>query len=224
MFLDVLIEVVLGGQPLEPLLPFILSWLVAITVGLTVHEFAHAKRADMAGDPTPRNNGRVSLNPLDHYDPIGTTFILLFGMGWGKPVPVNPLNFRNRRRDAIMVGAWGPLSNIIVATLAGLPIRFGIAGEYTLPLAVMVMLNLLLAIFNLLPLGPLDGAGVVEGLLPRRKAIRFSEFTNRYGMVLLFLIILIHPLGNILILTPMQLLGRVITGHNLLTLISLAAL
>lgn len=184
------------------------AWLVALAVALTVHEFAHAKRADMAGDPTPRLNGRVSLNPLDHYDPIGTTMILLFGLGWGKPVPVNPMLFRHPRRDGIMVALWGALANIITAAVFSIPLWLSVIpgvgavlGPYATGFSVIVMLNLILAAFNLLPVGPLDGQSVVSGLLPVRAARRFDEFSMRYGMLMLLLIIL-TPVGDVLIWTP----------------------
>lgn len=209
-----LIRVLTSGQDLQTLLPFLLSWLVAITIALTVHEFAHAKRADMAGDPTPRAMGRVSLNPLDHYDPIGTTMILLFGMGWGKPVPVNPLNFRRPRWDSVAVAAWGAGANIVTAVLAGLPIRLGFAGDYATPLQIIVLLNLLLAFFNLLPIGPLDGATVLMGLLPLRQAKRFAQFSARWGYPLLILII-VTPISRVLIWLPVDLLSGLITGELL---------
>lgn len=91
----------------------LLAWLVAVTVAITVHEFAHAKSAEMAGDPTPRAFGRVTLNPAAHYDLIGSTLFLLVGFGWAKPVPINPLAMRNPRRDAMLTALWGPLSNLI---------------------------------------------------------------------------------------------------------------
>lgn len=207
-----LLSVLTSGQSLQEILPFVLSWLVAITVGLTVHEFAHAYAADRAGDPTPRANGRVSLNPIDHYDPIGTTMILLFGIGWGKPVPVNPLNFRKIRRDVVIVAGAGIATNILVAAFAAMPIRFGVAGAYILPLSVMVLLNLILAFFNLLPVGPLDGAGVVEGLLPLRAARKFSEFSQRWGMILLLIVIVFDPVTDILVWGPVSLLGRLLVG------------
>lgn len=207
-----LLSVLTSGQSLQEMLPFVLSWLIAITVGLTVHEFAHAYAADRAGDPTPRANGRVSLNPIDHYDPIGTTMILLFGIGWGKPVPVNPFNFRNIRRDSVVVSGAGIATNIVVAALAAIPIRFGFAGDYVMPLSVMVLLNLILAFFNLLPVGPLDGAGVVEGLLPPRLSEKFTAFSQRWGMILLLVVILFDPITNVLVWGPVSLLGRLLVG------------
>ena len=195
-----------------PMLPAILGFLVAITIALTVHEFAHAKRADMAGDPTPRMNGRVSLNPIDHYDPIGTTMILLFGMGWGKPVPVNPMLVRNPRRDGIMVALWGALANFITAAIFAIPLRLGVAGDYAETLGIIVVLNLLLGCFNLLPIGPLDGQSVVSGLLPVRNARSFDEFSARWGMLLLLAVIVIRPLTHALILGPVSLLFFLLTG------------
>jgi|LSQX01.1.fsa_nt_gb Zn-dependent protease len=191
------------------------AWFVAITIALTVHEFAHAKRAQIAGDETAHALGRVSLNPLDHYDPVGTTMILLFGIGWGKPVPVNPLNFKRPRWDSVAVAAWGAGANIITAAIVGLPIRFGIAGDYLMPLTIIMYLNLMLAFFNLLPLGPLDGSAVVQGLLPVRQARRFAEFSHRWGFMLLMLIIIYRPLAHILIWTPVGLLSWLITGRPL---------
>lgn len=207
-----LLSVLTSGQSLQAMLPFVLSWLVAITVGLTVHEFAHAYAADRAGDPTPRAFGRVSLNPIDHYDVVGTTMILLFGIGWGKPVPVNPLNFRKPRRDTVIVAGAGIATNIVVAAIAAMPIRFGFAGDYVLPLSVIVLLNLILAFFNLLPVGPLDGAGVVEGLLPIRAARKFSDFSRRWGMIMLLVVIVFRPITDILVWGPVSLLGRLLIG------------
>jgi len=211
------IRVLLSGQDLQSMLPFILSWLVAVTIALTVHEFAHAYAADKVGDPTPRANGRVSLNPLDHYDLFGTTMILLFGVGWGKPVPINPLNFRKPRRDNLIVSGAGIATNILIAVVAAIPLRFGFAGEYILPLSVLVLLNLLLAFFNLLPLGPLDGAHIVESLLPRDKSRRFTEFSRLWGGRLLLILIAADwllgiPILSILIMTPVGLLGRLLVG------------
>jgi Zn-dependent protease len=168
-----------------------LAWLIAVTVAITVHEFAHAKRAEMAGDPTPRAMGRVTLNPLAHYDPLGSTLFLVFGFGWAKPVPVNPLAFRHLRRDAVMVALWGPLSNFLTATILAMPIRFGLTGAYTMPVMVIVYANLLLGVFNLIPLGPLDGAHVLEGLLSDRARLRLYAFYGRYQRMMLIVLLLV---------------------------------
>ena len=162
-----------------------ITWILALALGITVHEFAHAWRADRAGDPTPRSQGRLSLNPLDHYDPIGSTMILLVGLGWAKPVPVNPFLFRHPRRDEIMVSLWGPLANIITAAVLAVPLRLGIAGPYTGALVTMMSLNLGLAVFNLIPVFPLDGSHVLSALLPVPQARRLDAIYHQYGIMIL---------------------------------------
>ena len=166
-------------------LPEVLSLAVALLIGVTVHEFAHAKRAAMAGDPTPVQAGRVTLNPLAHLDPIGTLMILLAGFGWGKPVPVNAAFFKHPRQDSILVAAWGPISNVIVAALFSMPIRLGLADGRMDLLLTIVSINLMLAYFNLLPIFPLDGSHVVAGLLSYNKARAYEDFMHRYGILLL---------------------------------------
>ncbi|MCE5237560.1 site-2 protease family protein [bacterium] len=187
-----------------------LSWLLAMAIGLTVHEFCHAKRADMAGDRTPRLNGRVTLNPLAHYDLMGTTMLLVFGFGWGKPVPINPLAFRHPRSDTIAVSLAGVVSNMVIAVLAALPIRLGLSGAYTMPLAVMVYLNLILAVFNLIPVPPLDGSHVLQMLLPLRLHRRVETFYARNAQWL-FLALLALVFTGIVGL-PVRLLFVLFTG------------
>ncbi len=207
-----LLQQLLSGH-IDP--AFILSWLVAVTIALTVHEFAHAKVADMAGDGTPRAMGRVSLNPIAHYDPIGTTMIVLFGFGWGKPVPVNPTNFGHPRRDDALVALAGPGSNIIMAVLFAIPLRFGFAGEYGQVLQLVVLINLFLAFFNLIPVFPLDGSHILQAILSYEKAQSYSSFMQRYGMLLLILII-VTPVLDLLVVIPAQLLYHLLTGVLLL--------
>ncbi len=177
-----LLDTLLGG-PFNP--QAIIAGLIAITIALTVHEFAHAYRAEQAGDPTARSMGRVTLNPLAHYDPIGSTMILLFGFGWGKPVPVNPYRFRNPRRDQVMVSFWGPLSNLIVAAVIAIPLRLGLGGDYKSMLFIILQVQVYLALFNLIPVPPLDGSHILSGLLPIAQARRLDAIYSQYGMLLL---------------------------------------
>ncbi len=159
----------------------LVAWLLGVTLAITVHEFAHARRALAAGDTTALAMGRVTLNPLAHYDPIGTTLFIFAGFGWAKPVPVNPSNFAHPRKDGLWVALWGPLSNALLAAfLAGL-LRLGITGPYTGAVAIMAYANCVLAIFNLIPIGPLDGGHILEGLLPPKQAAQYVMFQQQYG-------------------------------------------
>jgi len=198
---------------------FILSWLVAVTIAITVHEFCHAKRAEMAGDRTPRLNGRVTLNPLAHYDLMGSTMLLLFGFGWAKPVPINPLAFRQPRRDTIMVSLWGPLSNFILAALFAIPLRLGVAGPYTMMVGIIVYLNLALGVFNLIPVPPLDGSHILEMLLPLRAHQRLEAFYARnrqWLMMAMLVVIFVPPFSTIVfgaIRIPILVMFRLLTGQ-----------
>ncbi len=197
-------------------LPLFLTWIVALSIALTVHEFAHAWVADRAGDPTPRAHGRVSLNPLAHYDLIGTTAILLFGMGWGKPVPVNPLNFRRPRLDDIWVSLAGIIANLITATIFALLIRFGVAGIYRSTFYVIASLNLMLAFFNILPIYPLDGSHVLSNLLPVRQARKLGEFYMRWGLPMLMLLVFFGGrLLVVLVSIPQQFVLHLLLGNGL---------
>jgi Zn-dependent protease len=187
-----------------------ITWVVALAIGITVHEFGHAYRAEKAGDPTPRQNGRVSLYPWDHYDPIGTTLILLFGLGWAKPVPTNPFMFRHPRRDEIMVSLWGPLANLLVAVAFAIPVRFGLVpAEYVWPIASIIRLQLLLAVFNLIPIYPLDGSHVLSALLPVPAARRLDAIYRQSGPVLLIVVFMVA--GNI-VWPVVTLLMRLLLG------------
>ncbi len=170
----------------------LITWVVALAIGITIHEFAHALRAEKAGDPTPRQNGRISLLPWDHYDPIGTTMILLFGFGWAKPVPVNPALFKHPRRDEIMVALWGPIANLIAAVVLALPVRFGLVPpDYVVVFADIIILQLILAVFNLIPVYPLDGSHVLSALLPVDKARRLDAIYRQYGPLLLIGVVMV---------------------------------
>lgn len=205
------------------IVPFIPVFLMA----LTLHEFAHGWVALHCGDPTAKFAGRVTLNPLKHLDPLGTLFMFVVHFGWAKPVPVNPANF-TRPRAELWVGVAGIVANLLQAVGYALlwhlilrlaPMTWVRGGMVATMLGNMIFLgisiNLSLALFNLLPLFPLDGAHVWGNLLPRRQAYRFAQFSERYGtMLLLAMLLLPHvsdvaPL-NILIGVPRRWLTQVL--------------
>jgi len=171
------------------------EWILRIPVllfAITVHEYAHGKAALSLGDPTAKAMGRLTHNPLKHIDPLGAICLFLFNFGWARPVPVNPRYFKNPRQDTILMSISGPLANFASAFLAGLFIRFLFLPweAYQKILVYMLLMNLGLGIFNLFPIPPLDGAHVMENLLPPRAAERF-RMAGRYGPVLLLLIVML---------------------------------
>jgi Zn-dependent protease len=184
---------------------FVLSWLVGIAVAITVHEFAHAYIAHKCGDDTAKRQGRITLNPLAHYDPIGTTMILIAGMGWGKAVPVNPANYRDSRWDDVKVSIAGPVSNLMVVTLIVVLLRFITMpwGPWEPLLNTVVLVNLMLAFFNLIPVYPLDGSHIMAGLLPPEQARSYERVMGQYGFfILIGLIFLVPGLLRILVWVP----------------------
>ena len=176
--------------------------LVTLAIAFTAHEYAHAYAAHKFGDPTAKNQGRLTLNPLIHIDPIGALFIILFGFGWAKPVPVNRFFFKNPRMNGIIVSIVGPLSNLALAIIAVLIVfliqQFGLGMMvpdfiFTF-ISIFININVLLFVFNLLPFPPLDGYRIIEDLVKPDFRAKMTQY-EQYG-VLIFLILVITPLGH----------------------------
>ena len=193
--------------------------LPVLLLSLTIHETAHAVTADWYGDPTARHLGRISLNPAVHVDPVGTVILPLLGIlaggfvfGWAKPVPVNPANLRRPRQDFLVIAAAGPASNIVLAIGAswllaavGLEAAGGWAGAVATFAFAMLQLNLLLAVFNMIPVPPLDGGNVLAGLLPEWLAEPYDRLVRPWGFVILLVLMATGGLYRI-IGPPMSLL------------------
>ncbi|MBF7082046.1 site-2 protease family protein [Desulfallas sp. Bu1-1] len=183
-----------------PSLRELLLLLPAILVGLTFHEFAHGWVADRLGDRTARYQGRLTLNPLAHIDPVGFLMLVLFRFGWAKPVPVNPYNLRgDPARGMLMIALAGPAANLLVALVTALLLGTGVThlipyGYYFLLLALQI--NVVLAVFNLIPVPPLDGSKILAGLLPRQSHFLYQMET--YGTIILLLLLFTGILGKIL--------------------------
>jgi len=181
---------------------------IVLLFSLTVHEMAHAWTASRLGDPTARRLGRVSLNPLVHADLVGTVLFPLLAIvgnlpliGWAKPVPVNVRNLKNGRRDYVLVAAAGPASNLLLAVLASIslglitvsPMRLGepnVSAPLASLLSTAIITNVLLAVFNMIPIPPLDGGNVLGGLLPRSLGTKYDALMRPYGFILLYALLL----------------------------------
>ena len=175
--------------------------ILIILVSITFHEYAHGWMASRLGDPTPKQSGRLSLNPLVHIDPFGTIIlpiILLvistrlighpFAIGYAKPVPINPYHFKNPKKDIALVGLAGPLMNILIAIALSLLIRLGFT-LFIEALILGIMINLLLAIFNLIPIPPLDGSKLLLPFLPKKVAYKYLKL-EPYGFLIIALLLM----------------------------------
>ena len=216
---------------------FILTLGVALLGAITVHEFSHALVADRLGDGTPRRMGRLTLNPLAHLDPLGTLLLFIVGFGWGKPVQVNPLYLRaGYRRGMALVSFAGPASNIVAASLLALPIKLGMLAWYPpfrlmglsyddglgivgTTVALLIVFNIILSVFNLIPISPLDGFKVALGILPRQISDSYARTELIGPFILLGIIVLdnFSRLGllSLVIRVPANFIGWLLVGRPL---------
>jgi Zn-dependent protease len=185
-------------------IPTLLSRIIILVISLSIHEFAHAWSANAFGDDTPRMNGRLTLNPAAHLDLMGSLMLLVVGFGWARPVPINPYALQRRSSAAVMwVSLAGPASNLMLAILAAIPLRMGLITPFTgtsglLPSPYSFMLqfiaiNLLLMVFNLIPLAPLDGEKIAGYFFPPPMA-RFFDTIRPYGPMILLAILFVGPM------------------------------
>ncbi len=202
--------------------------LIILLIAFPVHELAHAWTADYFGDDTPRMNGRLTLNPLAHLDPIGSLLLLVAWFGWAKPVPVNPYVLQRKAPSALMwVSLAGPASNLLMAIIAAIPFRLGLVSIYdaqlamvnasnqffpTLPqiLYLFIYINLLLMLFNLIPIPPLDGDKIADYFFPPSWS-RFLETIRPYGPMILMAVVFLGILGKI-IDPPLSFLMMLLVG------------
>lgn len=212
----------------------LISRIIVLLTAFSVHEFAHAWAADYFGDNTPRINGRLTLNPLAHLDPMGSLMLIIAGFGWAKPVPVNPYTLRRRAPSALMwVSLAGPLSNFLMAALAALPFRlnlftwndiytsFAARESSFLPTPAgflwdFITINLVLMLFNLIPLAPLDGDKIVDFFMPPAWREKMAQI-RPYGPMILIALFLIGPYFGINVLSfilgpPLNFLRTLLVG------------
>ncbi|HET7727282.1 MAG TPA: site-2 protease family protein [Candidatus Limnocylindrales bacterium] len=197
----------------EFIVPIVLTIAIMLLVAFPIHEFAHAWAAWRLGDGTAKLFGRLTLNPVAHFDPVGGTLLAIsflvsggnFAFGWAKPTPVNPSNLRGGRRGEALVAAAGPMSNLVLAAAAAIPLRFllgepalmGDLGVVLQTLGFFVLINVILMIFNLFPVPPLDGSKVLFAFLPPRLSWQWRPVLEQYGFVLLLVLFFFPPGASI---------------------------
>ena len=196
---------------MEQIIPAVIVVAVMLLIGFPVHEFAHAFAAFRLGDGTAKWFGRLTLDPRAHFDPLGGTLLALtfissaatgaaFGFGWAKPTPVNPLNLAYGRRGEAIVAAAGPLSNLVLAAAAAIPLRYMYATDLYLDLPILelvlvyfILINIVLMVFNFLPIPPLDGSKVLFAFLDRRTEYQIRPILEQYGFFILIAILFLPP-------------------------------
>jgi Zn-dependent protease len=196
----------------EQLVSIVIVIAIMLLVGFPVHEFAHAWAAYRLGDGTAKMFGRLTLNPIAHFDPVGGVLLALsflvsqgsFAFGWAKPTPVNPMNLAGGRRGEAMVAAAGPLSNLLLATIGAIPLRFlvmnpdlisSVPDLLILVLDSFVRINIILMVFNLIPIPPLDGSKVLFAALDRQTEYRIRPILEQYGFLIVIALFFFPP-GN----------------------------
>lgn len=207
LFLDILrgnLPPILAALVTNP--PLGISFLAGLVIGITVHEASHALIAYRLGDPTAKLEGRLTLNPKSHIDPVGAIMLLFLGFGWGRPTPFDPFNLKNIKRDSALISAAGAASNFLIAIAFSLPyLIFYYTGTLSPTIATIyfylspfIWINLILGVFNLIPISPLDGFKVLAGLLPREWYEDFIQM-EKYGIFILLALLFTGVIGKILL-------------------------
>ena len=168
--------------------------LIGLLLSISLHEAAHCYVTDGLGDPTPRLKGRLTLDPRAHLDPLGTILIILTGFGWGKAAPYDPYNLKSPVRDTAIIALAGPVTNLLIAVILSVLSRIFASDFFSLFAGVLIQINLSLALFNLLPVYPLDGGKIMRAILPRESSLEYEETMERYGQYILLFMIL--PIFN----------------------------
>jgi Zn-dependent protease len=178
----------------------LIAILLILFVSLPFHEFSHALAAYRLGDSTAKYMGRLTLNPLAHLDPFGALLILLVGFGWAKPTPYNPYNVRGGKTGEVIIAVAGPISNLVLAIAAALPLRYiyatgvGVPDVVVSALSTFVMLNVILAVFNLIPIPPLDGSKLLYAVMSPQTERQWRPVLEQYGFIILFAALLLPVL------------------------------
>lgn len=227
LFIYLIASTIVGGHP-----PFLInalltdplvgvSMIAAIIIGITIHEFSHALVAYRLGDPTAKLSGRLTLNPQSHLDPLGTLALIFIGFGWGKPTPFDPYNLRNIKRDSALISAAGAASNFLLAFALSAPYLIAYYTRSITPEINMIysyvfwfiFFNVILGVFNLIPVAPLDGFKVLAGLLPKEWYRDFMQ-TEQYGIFILMLLLFTGMISRILLPIVSTILGILTPGFS----------
>ena len=204
-------------------MPDLLNLVIAILVALTIHECAHAVVAYWLGDPTAKNAGRITLNPIKHLDPWGTLLFIIARIGWGKPVPTHPSYFKNPKRDSALVALAGPASNIILAILLTIPLGFALPQALRALIELTFYINIVLAVFNLIPIPPLDGSKIIAIFLPKNTYYKYINFLNaNLAYIIIFLFADIYLLESLIGFSIIGTIVREVSGL-IITVINLGS-